>query len=277
MKTLAAPLLAHYQEPLTTLATCWKCTLQSGLVYGFTNAAKDLTIDGLVYSASSGHTPSTIQTSSDYSVDNLEIQGVLDNAVIREADLLAGLWDYASIQVFEINYNDLAGGKNILRTGTLGEVGTKRHTFFAELRGLLQVFQQPIGRVFGYYCDANFCDARCKLNALTWTSTGSITTLTNSRTFLCALAQPTWKYTGGLLTMTSGPASGFSMEVRSYPVSGTIILQEAFPYLPETGDTFNILAGCEKTATMCADIYANIVNHRGFPDLPGQDRLISGT
>ena len=277
MKSLSAALLAHYAQELTTIAMCWRCTLVNGTVYGFTNAASDITYGGVVYLASTGFTPSAVQTTSQFNVDNLEVSGVLSSSCISEADLIAGLWDYAAISVFEINYLDTSMGVNPVRDGFLGQVSTLRNIFHSELRGLHQYFQQPTGRSMGLTCDANFCDTRCGLAAASWTSTGLVTSVVAGRTINCTLAQPSWTYTGGTITMISGIANGFKMEIRSNPSTSQIILQELFPYTPNAGDTFTIMAGCSKLHTTCANTYSNIINFRGFHSLPGQDAVISGT
>lgn len=277
MKTISTALHNHYQQETTTIAMCWRVELVGGTVLGFTNAATDLPIGGLTYSASTGFTPSSVQTSSQFNVDNLEVTGVLDSTVIREADLIAGVWDYAKISVFEVNYMDLSMGANPIRDGYLGQVSTQRNLFVAELRGLLQFFQQPVGRSIGYVCDANFCDSRCKLNLSTWTSTGVVTGVASGRIINCSLTHSSWLYAGGLITMTSGAASGFKREIRAYTSPNQLVLQELFPYAPSIGDTFSISAGCDKLYTTCADTYSNITNFRGFWQLPAQDKLISGT
>lgn len=39
------------------------------------------------------------------------------------------------------------------------------------------------------------------------------------------------------------------------------------------GDTFHIVPGCDKRLATCRDRYANVINFRGEPYLPGQDAL----
>jgi len=40
------------------------------------------------------------------------------------------------------------------------------------------------------------------------------------------------------------------------------------------GDSFDITASCDKTFETCRDRFANAVNFRGFPHIPGQDTVI---
>jgi uncharacterized phage protein (TIGR02218 family) len=39
-------------------------------------------------------------------------------------------------------------------------------------------------------------------------------------------------------------------------------------------DTFTIRAGCDKRIATCGTKFANVVNFRGFPNIPGQDVVL---
>ena len=41
------------------------------------------------------------------------------------------------------------------------------------------------------------------------------------------------------------------------------------------GDTVRLDAGCDKRAVTCREKFANILNFRGFPDIPGDNRLLT--
>ena len=41
--------------------------------------------------------------------------------------------------------------------------------------------------------------------------------------------------------------------------------------MPKPGDTFRITAGCAKTFSACREKFANSLNFRGFPQMPGSD------
>lgn len=279
MKSISASLLAHMQGETTTLATCWLVTRTDGQIFGFTDHCADLTIDGVVYSASSGYTATAIQSASGMGVDNLDIQGALDSATITEQDLLAGLWDFAAIEIFIVNYNDLTMGSMTLRSGNLGSVRTGRGMFVAELRGMMQRLQQAVGRLVMPACNADLGDSRCGINLGTFTDgtvSGSVDSVTSNRQFLDAgLTQAANWFAGGLLTWTSGLNSDLAAEVKSF-TGGAVSLHIAMPYTVQVGDTFTIKAGCDKSVTTCRTKFNNVVNFRGFPHLPGIGRIGSG-
>lgn len=275
MKSISTPLKLHLANEVTTLCMLWRIIRRDGQIFGFTDHDTDIFLDGITYLASTGFTPTDIETTSQLNVDNLEIEGVLDSDTITDADLVAGKWDYASIEVKMINYKDLTQGSMWLRAGHLGEVKTGRLTYYAELRGKLQNLQQTIGRVFTSSCNANFCDSRCGLNPNTYTVTGTITSVTNAKTFNSAdLTQPDGYFKSGLVEFISGDNVGVKMEVKDF-TAGTITLQESLIYPMFAGDTFKVLAGCDKTFTKCKS-FGNSVNYRGFPHLPGRDKIVGG-
>lgn len=271
MKSASAGLIAALASEVATLATCWKITRRDTVVLGFTTHVENLVVDGVTYSAGLGsYTPTTIRTSGDMAVDNLEVKAVLDSALITEADLAAGLYDYAEVQIFQVNYADVSQGVLRLRRGWFGEVSTDGVTFQAELRGLMQALQQNIGRVYAKRCDANLGDARCGVNLAAITLSGTVTGVASRQQF-DGSAVPTAR--GGLVVWTGGANSGFKMEVASLG-AGTIALALPMGYDIAVGDTYTVYAGCDKLLSTCKITFNNVVNFRGFPYIPGPDKAL---
>jgi len=279
VQTISTALKAHYAQETTTLATCWKVTLVNGTILGFTSNSSDLVIGGITYLAASSYVPSTVQTSSALNVDNLEVASIMSSSTITDADLMAGVWDYAAIQIFEVNYLDLTMGSRIIRTGHIGQVSTGRQAFHAELRGMMQALQQTVGRVYGDTCDATLGDARCGLNLAAFTFTGTVSSVADGRTFTGtpSTAQVSTYFDAGQLTFTSGLNAGLTREVRNYVSPNSFVTQLEFPFPIAAGDTFSVVAGDDKSIITCECKFNNSVNFRGFVTVPGQDRMLSGT
>jgi uncharacterized phage protein (TIGR02218 family) len=175
MKTVSAPFSNHLNQEVTTLCTCWRIERKDGNVYGFTSHDRDLTINGIVYDSAYGYTKTAIQSSSDMSVDNLDITGVLDSDQIDIEDLRNGLFDMADVFVFLINWSDVTQGEMSLRRGWFGEVTVAQNGMFhAELRGLNQALSHVFVESFTPECRADFCDARCKLKKEDYTVKGLV-------------------------------------------------------------------------------------------------------
>ena len=115
MKTVSPGPAAHLAGEVTTLATCWRMERADGWIRGFTDHDQDLVVDGMPYVAATGFLPSAVKSGSDLSVDNLDVEGFLDDDALKAADLTAGLFDGAKIEFFLVNWADLGQGKLILR------------------------------------------------------------------------------------------------------------------------------------------------------------------
>lgn len=273
MKNISVALKAHLASETTTLATCWKVTLQNGTIYGFTSHSADIVFGGRTYAAATGITPSAIASNADLAVDNLEVEGMLDSSVITEADIAAGLWDYAAVEIFMVNWADLSMGSLKLRTGRLGEVKSGRVAYAAEMRGLAQNLQQTVGELYSPNCRAALGDSRCQVALGAWTQTGSITGVLSQESFVTNATQADDYYTGGKVTWTSGLNNGLSMEVALYS-RGVFTLVLPMPYAINAGDNFSAVAGCRKQFVRdCVGKFSNGINFRGEPYVPGNDQL----
>ncbi len=279
MKELPAALSAHLATGATTLCWCWRVTRRDGVTQGFTDHDKDVSFDGTVFEAASGFTAGEIKDQVGLSVDNLDVTGALSTDSLAEADLAAGLYDDAKVEIFRVNWEE-AAQRVLMRSGSLGEVKRAGTAFAAEVRGLAHYLQQPKGRVFQYTCDADLGDARCgiDLNDPAYNGTGTIASVTDERRFTASNLDSfasEW-FTQGLLTFTSGAALGQKIEVKRHTNTGGVVTFELWqpalgPLL--TGQTFTVTAGCDKTLETCKAKFANVVSFRGFPHMPGPDVL----
>ncbi len=274
MKTIPAALQTHLNGEVTTLATCWKLKLKSGTIMGFTDFEKDLVISSVTYQSISGFVGSAVSTSSDLAVDNMDLEGMLRSDAIKEQDIMAGIYDYAEIEIFQVNYNDVSQGVANLKRGRLGEVQVKGQNFVVEVRGLTQSLSQEIGEYYSPACRANLGDTRCKVNLTPHTKTGSVTGITSTQQFLdTARTEAIGYFNFGKITFTSGLNNGLSVEVKEYS-PGKITLVMPMPYTIAVGNTYTIIAGCDKTLVTCKNTFSNVVNFRGEPHVPGSDRML---
>lgn len=274
MKILPNGMQAHLDGGATTLCWCWRLTRGDGGVMGFTDHDRPLTFDGVTYQAATGFTASEVQSSLGLSVDNLTVSGALSAGTLNEADLAAGLYDNAAIAIWRVNWRDTSQ-RVLMRSGTLGEVTRTGTAFQAEMRGLAQALNQPLGRVFGHLCDANLGDARCGL-AITPTE-GVVTTAVDARRFTISRldGDADDDFTGGLLTFTGGANNGRSGEIKRQ-IGSMIELWQAMSEPVAVGDGVAVTPGCDKQFATCRARFANTANFRGFPHMPGNDAVIAG-
>jgi uncharacterized phage protein (TIGR02218 family) len=149
-------------DTLTTLATCWLLTRKDGVVFAFTDHDQDLVIGGITYHSALSYSRTAIRTQSDLAVDNLEVQGVLDSSEITDSDLRAGLFNNAAIQICTVDWQALTVVKQH-RSGWLGQVVLAKNSYTAELRGLTQALQTPLGIVTSPRCRADLGDTKCQV------------------------------------------------------------------------------------------------------------------
>jgi uncharacterized phage protein (TIGR02218 family) len=175
MQELSTELAAHLAQEVTTLATCWKITPKDTEIFRFTDHDVDIVVAGEIYQASSGIMPSAVSSQLGLAVDNLELEGMLQEGAINEVDVLSGKFDHAAVAIFLVNYTAPDEGVLPLKSGWLGEVRLKGSSFVAEIRGISSLLQQVIGQVYTSTCRAKLGDARCGVSLAGVTVTGTIT------------------------------------------------------------------------------------------------------
>lgn len=275
MKTVSAALQTHLGKELATLATLIKITRADNQILGFTSFDKDIVISGVTYKADGAFQASSIQNRVALSTDNLDIIGLLDAAMISDADLRAGLYDHARIDVYLCNWADLTQGIMQLRRGWLGQVKLIGGKYQAELRGLHDLLQRPFGKVYSPECRHTFGDTSCKINLAAQTVTGAVSAVTDTSHFTDTSrteADDVFDY--GLLTWTSGANVGLSMEVKSF-IAKQFTLWLPMPNAIAVSDTYSVYKGCDKRFATCQTVFNNAVNFGGFPYLPGVDRILN--
>lgn len=274
MQQISSALAAHLAGEVTTLATCWRVTRRDGTSQYFTDHDHDLAVDGETYLARSGMVPSAVSSQAGLAVDNLELEGLLDSNSITRADLLGGLYDHAELEVFVVNYQAPADGRLQVKTGWLGEVTLREGTFVVEVRGLSGALQQTIGEVYTPTCRAQLGDARCKKNLAAYTVSGTVDAVENEYIFTdAARGESNGYFAYGTITFTSGANTGLSMEIRDF-ASTRFTLFLPLPNAVVAGDAYHAVAGCDKRIDTCIARFANAVNFRGEPHLPGNDRIL---
>lgn len=272
-------LLDHLGTGATTVARCWRVTRKDGVVLGFTDHDRDLVFDGTLFRAGSGLSARAVSQTTGLAVDNTEAAGALSDAAISEADLRAGRFDGASVEAWLVNWSDPSQRLMQFR-GAMGEVTQAGGAFQAELRGLTEMLNQPQGHVYQRACSALLGDARCGVDLTLpgYVEARVVEAVDEGRIFRWAdfLGFDDRWFERGRLVVETGAAAGLVAVVKNDRLSGRareVELWEALraPVMP--GDLVRLEAGCDKRAETCRLKFANFLNFRGFPHLPGEDWL----
>jgi uncharacterized phage protein (TIGR02218 family) len=280
MRPIPSPLAEKLSAEATTLARCWRVTRRDASVLGFTDHDDDLTFDGTTFRAAPGLDARAASAAFGLATGGGEVTGALSDEALTEHDLAAGLWDAATVECFLVDWTDVTARMR-LSVGEIGEVRRSGGGFVAEVRGMAHRLAQPVGRRFTAQCDAALGDARCGV-MLDVPAYAAATTVLAPAGALAVTAEnleayePGW-FTGGTLTWTTGANTGRVAAIRDHALAGsiaTLALWDAPLAEPQPVDAFVVRAGCDKRAETCRLKFANILNFRGFPMIPGSDRAL---
>ncbi|WP_296417369.1 DUF2163 domain-containing protein [Pseudooctadecabacter sp.] len=271
----------HLDSGITTLARCWAVIRRDGTLYGFTDHDGPLTFDGITFKADSGMTARAIVSATGLSVDNSEAMGALSDAAITEADIEAGRFDGAEVKAWLVNWADVEM-RSLRFAGSIGELRRAGGAFHAELRGLTEMLNQPQGRVYQTPCAAILGDGRCGFDVRSdgFFVETAVESIEESRRFVfedMTGFEPAWFERGRLKVITGEAAGLVAMVKRDRFVRSQrqIEIWEAFRTPIAPGDMIVIEAGCDKRFDTCRSKFSNGVNFQGFPDIPGDDWLVS--
>ncbi|MDX2027702.1 MAG: DUF2163 domain-containing protein [Alphaproteobacteria bacterium] len=276
MKSISPTLQAHLDGELTTLAYLVKITRADGAVKGFTTHDSNLIVDGVTYKADGAFTPSALQSSSGLATDNLEVTGILNSGDLEDSDIEAGYYDQARVDIYVCNWADVTQGVMQLRRGWLGEVALSGGHYVAEMRGLHDLLQRPIGAYYTPECRYDLGDSRCAVNIAALTVTGSVTLVADNANFTdSSRSESNDVFNYGKLTWTSGANNGLSMEVKDWNGSAkNFTLWLPMPNAVQIGDGYAVYPGCDKRFSTCRDTFSNAANFGGFPYVPGVGNIL---
>lgn len=276
MRTIPAAFAAKLASGVTTLAHVWRVERRDGENFAFTDHDCPLPFDALTAEPLQGVSCGAIEKSLGLGADSASIVGALSSAAITEADLARGLWDGARVDIYRVDWS--APEERVhLFAGHVGEVRRGVQAFEAELRGLQAPLNAPMGRVFSRFCDADVGDQRCgvDLEASAYRGEGEVIEIIGSHAFrasgLEAFADQ-W-FARGRIVWTAGGASEVATH-RAEDGEAVFELLDVAPF--EVGAAFVVFAGCDKRLETCRAKFANVVNFRGFPHMPGNDAVQAG-
>ena len=273
---------AHLKTGATTLCRAFAVTRPDGKVLGFTDHDRDLSFDGIVFTADTGLTAKAVQQATGLSVDNSEVFGALRSDGITEADILAGRYDGAEVRGWLVNWADVSV-RTLQFRGTLGEAVRSGRAFTVEVRGLSEALNQPQGMIYHARCSAVLGDERCRFDLTKpgYSDERAVETVEDARIFRFAAFtgfSDRW-FEKGRLRVLDGEAAGLIGIVKNDRLgeggAREVELWHSLGAAPVAGDTVRIEAGCDKLADSCRLKFSNFKNFRGFPDIPGEDWLMS--
>jgi hypothetical protein len=206
MKTLPDSIVTGLESGAAHLCHIVIITRSDGAKSGFSDHDQALNFMGVACQPQAAVAQGAAQAELGLAGDNhAAISGVMGVASLRAADIKAGLYDEARVDIYRVNWQVptdyvLLSSGNVTQIECRGGIDDETGQFIAHIDGLGSQLRRIIGRQFSYLCDAALGDGRCGLS-------------------VAAIAG----------------------------------------------------RDCDKRYATCKNRFANSVNFRGFPDIPGED------
>lgn len=280
MRTLDIGFASHVGQGETTLCQCWKLIRGDGLVLGFTDHDRTLHFEGTDFTPANGLDGSEVPARLGAQVATSEVLGVLTAEAITEDDILLGRYDGAVVESWRVNWTDV-GQRLLLRRDTIGEITREDGVFRAELRSAQQGLNATHGRVYQSLCDASLGDARCGV-ALDMPALKGFATVTAIndpyRVVVSGLEgfAEGW-FSFGTARWSAGARENLADAVVTHDRLGQADVLGFAAKVGDwvaVGDTLAVTAGCDRRFATCQDKFANALNFRGFPHIPGSDYVL---
>lgn len=278
-RTRSANLATHIATRAHTRCRMIAIVPQIGDAFGLTDSDKDRSftlseVGPLTYQAGTGIYSSDIALSCGLDANNFEIRGPLkETGPITMAQVIGGVFNYATVYLFEVNWRSLGDGAIKLLKGNVLEARIEGGEFVFEIRDQFDKYNQTVGRTITNQCDADFGDARCGATpeSVTLTVSAATNAMQFTGTFAGSFAND--YFNKGTVIGLTGANTGVVMEIEDWTSGGGVNLFAPLPETPGIGDTFTVRRGCGKSREDCM-ARSNIVNFRGYPEVPGSDQVL---
>ena len=267
---------------------------------GFLDGSADLWTNNEIYTPSDGMDASASRQAAGMKAASMEFAGVFSSTSITGADIRAGIYDDATLDVAWIDWRYPWMGAfrhNVLRL-TDFEYDDEKWT--AQATNLFSELRRKFGRQYGRTCWHAFMDAGCGIS-----KTGGTTTFSAQAITAIVDAGVNFRYDEGAsseiadtkvdnyfraghLKFLTGNNKG-----KIYPIKKSfvqvgggggsndarVVLQFPTRADLQVGDTFNLIAGCDKTIEACGSttLAGGVDNHvkfGGYPQMPGTSKIV---
>lgn len=257
-----------FASELSSVGFCWRLVRADGAALGFTSHDKDIEIDGLAYLASPGMIPAAVERGGG---DAPEIAGAVTNDLLGNQDLAAGRWDGAASLLFAVDWTNPGGERIVLASGTLGEVSIVGARFEAALRGPEAALDRPACEVTSPTCRAELGDQRCRVDMAGRSTRARVAAWNEEGWIALEGGGDLGRFVGGRFVLLDGATSGLGARIVAARAGAVRAAEAIAPAAP--GTRLLLIEGCDKRFATCRDRFANALNFRGEPFLPGNDLL----
>jgi uncharacterized phage protein (TIGR02218 family) len=260
----------------TRRAQMWQIFRRDGVILRFTSHDADLSWGDQTYESCDSLNETASEQSSDQGdVGSIDLTGILSSGAISEEDIYAGLYDDAFVQVWRVPWDSDTDRTYRVAAGWFGTVKQAENGFTVEVLGPgARMLQKALLQTIAPTCRWEFGDPdTCMFDREALAIGGTVTVPGTRAFFYGAVVDPggVAQWSRGKVRWLYGRNAGLEVEVREVDfATGLIILAISTAFTPEAGDDFLLLPGCDLSTDQCTK-YDNLINHGGFPFVPGQD------
>ncbi|WIY53675.1 DUF2163 domain-containing protein [Devosia sp. YIM 151766] len=280
MRQVPDDLAAHLAQGETNIARCWRLIRSDGVVLGFTDHDRTLTVEGTACAPTFGLDGGEVPARLGAQVETGEVLGVLDSAAIAEEDILLGRYDGALVESWLVNWA-APEQRLLLRVDHIGEITREDGVFRAELRSPQQALNVTRGRLYQGLCDASLGDGRCRVDLDLPAYKGAATVLEIRDPFEVLVGglsgfEEGW-FAFGMGHWGSGKRDGLADAVlthRRVPEGDVLGFAARVGEWLLADDILTVTAGCDRRFATCKARFGNQRNFRGFPHVPGNDYVL---
>lgn len=258
----------------------WSIHRTDGVAIFLTSHDQDVTWGAATYRTCGSLMESASEQSADQGdVGNIDLEGIFSDDAITAADLYAGKFDDAYIQVWEKSWDDETAMVRRIAAGWAGSVSQGDGNFKAEVLGPgARMLQKPLLRTIAPGCRWEFGDpTTCGVDAEARMVPGAAITAVTARAFFtCDAVDPAngSQWNRGKVRWLTGPNAGTICAVKTVDfATGLVVLWEPTGFLGQVGDTFDLLPGCDLAFEGGCTAYANKERFGGYPTVPGSDAM----
>src|SRR5690606_9770311 len=187
--------------------------------------------------------------------DSAEVQGALTHDSISAADLAAGRYDGAGVEIGAVDWQTLE--RAVLYRGEIGEVSAEAGRYAAELRSAKTVLEADLVPRTSPTCRARFGGPGCTLSAARFTHEAVLTAVDFEANRVAFSGGPPGEaMRDGSVRWVDGPQAGSRFAVTAADGDGLVLESELDPAL-EPGTRALLREGCDHTLATCHGRFAN--------------------
>lgn len=247
---------------LTSLINCWKITLNNGKILSFTDYDVDIEYERIIYLAKKSFIPYSILKTDNLLNNKFMIETNIDNHIVRYDDIVSGVYDDATINIFVIDANFPNDGIIRIKHGKIGKVKINNNKLLFEVTNIAENMRWSITSLFSPTCRTNFCDQKCSLNIESFQIKTKITKILNNQKIEIEHNQKDHFYSNGLLIASN------NQQYKIFHQIGNILKISNKNVILNINDTVLIQPDCNKEFDTCQNKYHNAINFRGEPNIP---------